>query len=148
MADIATVWLTDRADWQVAGPSLLADDGLQTAVLISLFTDRLAELDDALPEGAAGRRGWWGDAYAATAGDRIGSRLWLLARSKQLPQVLRQAEGYASQALQWLVDDGVASAVDVSAERVRDGVLGLLVTVTRNAAPVQRFRFEAFWKGA
>ena len=81
-------------------------------------------------------------------GDLIGSRLWLLARSKQLPQVLRAAELYASEALQWLVDDGVASAVDVQAEVVRDGLLGLQVSITRSAAPVQRYRFEAFWKGA
>lgn len=148
MSDIATIWQGFGGDWLVAGPSLQADDGLRTAVVLSLFTDRLAGADDALPDANAGRRGWWGDAYAAVPGDLIGSRLWLLARSKQLPQVLRAAELYASEALQWLVDDGVASAVDVQAEVVRDGLLGLQVSITRSAAPVQRYRFEAFWKGA
>lgn len=145
MSDVRTVWRDLGGDWLVQGPSLAEDDGLETAVVISLFTDRLAA--DA-PADAGGRRGWWGDAYAEVDGDLIGSRLWQLAREKQLPGVLARAELYAREALQWLVDDGVASSVAVQAERVRDGVLGLAITITRSAQPIVRFRFESFWKGA
>lgn len=81
-------------------------------------------------------------------GDLIGSRLWLLAPEKQLASVQARAELYAREALQWLVDDGVASSVAVSAELVRQGVLGLAITVTRSAQPVIRYRFDSFWKGA
>lgn len=145
MSDVRTVWRDLGGDWLVQGPSLAEDDGLETAVVISLFTDRLAA--DA-PADAGSRRGWWGDAYGEVDGDLIGSRLWLLAREKQLPQVLARAELYAREALQWLVDDGVASSVDVRAELVRSGVLGLAVTITRSAQPIVRYRFESFWKGA
>lgn len=147
MADIATVWGADGGDWQVRGPSLRADDGLQTAICISLFTDRLAEASDELASGD-NRRGWWGDAYAAVPGDLIGSRLWLLRREKRTAQTLRRAEEYAREALQWLLDDGVARAVTVAAEALGTDVLALQVTVARSAQPVAIYRFEAFWKGA
>lgn len=147
MSDIRTVWRDLGGEWTVSGPALEGDDGLETAVVLSLFTDRLAEPGDTSIEPTA-RRGWWGDAFAEVPGDLIGSRLWLLSREKQLPAVLARAELYAREALQWLVDDGVASAVDVAAEVARQGVLGLAITITRSAAPVVRYRFESFWKGA
>lgn len=150
MADIATVWRDFGGAWEVQGAALLADDGLETAIVLSLFTDRFAEADE-VPSGAASRRGWWGDSYGDLPGDRIGSRLWLLAREKAVPEVLRRAEAYASEALQWLIDDGIASAVSVVAELVpgapSQGAMALAVSVTRSAEPVARYRFESFWKG-
>jgi phage gp46-like protein len=121
----------------------LADDaGLGTAVLLSLFLDRRADADDALPDPAAAaaigpvpaRRGWLGDALAPRAGevpvDRIGSRLWLLSRAKQTTETLRLAEDYAREALAWLLDDGLVTEVTVTAEWVARGLLGLAVQIT------------------
>lgn len=148
MADIRTLWTDLGGDWRLAGPSLEDDDGLETAVVLSLFTDRLADDGEGSVDATA-RRGWWGDAYADESGDLIGSRLWLLAREKRTPAVLGRAELYAREALQWLVTDGVARSVTVAAEASGQAgeVLGLAVTITRSAAPVVQFRFEAFWKG-
>ena len=146
--DIRTVFDADTFsfDWLLARPCLAEDDGLETAVTISLFTDRRANDDDELPSGDD-RRGWWGDALAEVSGDRIGSRLWLLSREKQLPDVLSRAREYALEALQWLVDDGVARSVNVEATSVRQGVLGLTVTIARTRGETARYRFESFWKG-
>lgn len=88
---------------------------LVRAVMISLFTWRRANPDDDLPGDL--RQGWWGDAFPPVANDRIGSRLWLLSRAKLLPETAAKAREYAREALQWLVDDGVAARVDVEAER-------------------------------
>lgn len=145
MGDIASVWNGSGADWQLAAASLADDDGLQTAVVISLFTDRLAQPPDVPPGGA--RRGWWGDAYAEVQGDLIGSRLWLLEREKETPQTLQRAVEYAREALQWLVDDGVCRAVNVAASVPRPGLLALEVEIVRSAAPAAQYRFEVFWKG-
>lgn len=151
MADLRTTFVDFAGDWTVAGPVLAEDAGLKTAVVISLFTDRLAEADDVLPDAGQGvalnRRGWWGDAYTDTPGDRIGSRLWLLAREKQRSEVLRRAETYAAEALQWLLDDGVAREVNVVASSSGPGVLALDIEIVRSAQPVARYRFEDFWKG-
>lgn len=133
MTDAALKFDVDRlrADLVLQGADLAGDDGLETAVLISLFSDRRAEADDAIPGGSGDRRGWWGDGWSETEGDRIGSRLWLLAREKELPSVLRRAEEYAEEALHWLIDDGVARSVQVTAERYRPGVLALQVQIRR-----------------
>jgi phage gp46-like protein len=144
MSDLATTLIQGNAffgfDWSrdAAGPGLVMDDGLQSAVVISLFTDRRADAND-LPTNAPGgdRRGWWGDSFGDVPGDRIGSRLWLLAREK------------AKEALQWLLDDGIASAVNVDAQWMdgRQGVLQLNVEIVRASKPVTKYQFEAFWKG-
>ncbi len=120
------------------------EGGLRTAVLVSLFSDRRAADDDAIPDGTGYRRGWWADAY----NDRpAGSRLWLLAREKQLPDVLARAKGYAEEALEWLREDGVATAVEVGAEWVARGVMALRVRITLADAThfddVFEYRLEA-----
>lgn len=118
-------------DLALSGFDLAADSGLRTAVLLSLLCDRRAEDDDEIPDGTSDRRGWWADAFAERQGDRFGSRLWLLRRSKQIPETARLAREYAEQALVWMVEDGVATSVAVSAEIVRRGVLGLRVAIMR-----------------
>lgn len=145
MADIRTAYENNTFVWRLVGPGFEEDDGLETSIIISLFTDRRAEADDQIS--GDDRRGWWGDLLTEVEGDRIGSRLWLLSREKQLPNVLSKAREYAAEALQWLIEDGIASAVGVAAEIVRTGVLGLAIEITRTAAPPVKYRFEAFWKG-
>lgn len=121
---------------------------LVRAVLVSLFTWRRAQPDDALP--AADRFGWWGDSFATVPGDRIGSRLWLLSRAKLLPETVAQAKEYAQEALQWLVDDGVAAKVEVEAERQGLSTLALACRIYKtggasNAPPVD-IRFTNVWE--
>jgi phage gp46-like protein len=160
MPDLRTAYdaASRRMDYAIAAPGLAEDDGLETAVLLSLFTDRRAEPDEAPPDGSDDRRGWWADAYASTGGDagatdRVGSRLWLLARSKGTAHVLALARSYAEEALAWLVRDGVAWRVEVSAEHMRPAdpaqahALALLVAIHRPARPPARYRFEHVWEG-
>ena len=140
MTDIALSWDVDigAGDLHLAGADLAPDDGLRTAVIVSLFTDRRAGAEDV--EGGTARRGWWGDTLADD--DRIGSLLWLLRREKQTAVVLVRAEGYAREALAWLVEDGIAVAVAVSAEWVAQGRLALDIAIDQRGAPVAEYRFE------
>jgi phage gp46-like protein len=62
--------------------------------------------------------------------------------------VLARAREYAREALEWMIEDGVARAVNVTAEIVSNGVLGLGIEIVRSDKPVARYRFESFWKGA
>lgn len=66
---------------------------------------------------------------AAAAHDRIGSRLWLLGREKQLAEVVRRAKDYAEEALAWLIDDGVARRVSVTPSVPRQGWLWLEIRI-------------------
>lgn len=146
--DIELFWdpQSSRPDIGFANGDLAASHDIKTAVIVSLFTDRRAEDDDRLPDPAGSRRGWWGDGLDAVGvGRRLGSRLWLLSREKQLKEVINRAKEYAQEALVWLVEDGVARSVTVDAQIVQTGLLGLTVEVDREEAAPQRYRFEFAW---
>jgi phage gp46-like protein len=146
--DIALFWDPARfqADFGFSSGDLASDSDLTTAVIVSLFTDRRAEDDDPLPDPSASRRGWWGDALGAVGnGRRIGSRLWLLSREKQLKEVVNRGREYAGEALQWLVEDGVASRVTVDAQIVQTGMLGLFITIEREKRAPAKYRYEFAW---
>ncbi len=145
MTDIALAWGDFEASLTVVGDDLATDEGLETAVIISLFTDRRADESDILPLGEAYRRGWWGDTYPEIEGDKIGSKLWLLSREKQLPEVMRRAEQYARESLQWLIDDKVATDVTVIATNPSMGVLFLQIDITRPAGNAITFRYDYNW---
>lgn len=116
-------------------------DELAQAVLISLFSWRKSEVDDGIK--APTRQGWWGDTFAVVQGDRIGSRLWLLQREKLLPDVLRRAQAYAEQSLQWLIDDRIVERVVVEAKRGGTDQLDLHVTCYK---PQSERAFDAVFK--
>lgn len=122
----------DALDIALASGDLAGNDGLATAVAVSLWSDGRAQADDALPDNTGDRRGWWADGY--TDAGAIGSRLWLLSRSKLTPGVERLAERYAREALQWMIGDGLVQRVDVTAERADNEQLHLHVALTVDPA--------------
>lgn len=123
---------------------MMPTEPLVRAVVVSLFTWRRANPDDELP--ASDLMGWWGDSYAEIAGDKIGSRLWLLSRSTLTQDTLRRAQEYATEALQWLLDDQVATSVTVTSSRLGVHSLGLAVVVTRaESGQVLNLRFADVW---
>ena len=124
MGDITTAWSAAAStfDWTHAGGALASGDDLATAVILSLFTDRQANADDVVLD--ASRRGWWGD-------PTMGSRLWLLERSKRTDETARLAQEYALEALDWLVGDGIAAGVTAAAFWIDARSLGLRVEVRR-----------------
>lgn len=154
MSDLRTVFIDFGGDLAVSGPSLEEDDGLETAVAISLFTDRRVREGEQLPrtalpsDAAIERRGWWGDSFPPVEGHMTGSRLWTLVREKQTDAVAERAREMALEALQWMVEDGIARAVNVNAEIVSPGVLGFEVEIVRSDKPMAQYRFESFWRGS
>lgn len=149
--DIRLTWryANGAADTAVVLNDLARDAGLRTAVMVSLFTDRRAEEGDMLPDGDSDRHGWWGDEFAEVAGDKIGSRLWLLGRARPTEETAQLAKTYAEEALAWLVEDQVASAVEVETEIQRrpDGakMLAMGVRVRKPNGDVVEYRFGSVW---
>lgn len=76
---------------------------------------------------------WW-------ANPALGSRLHELQREKDLPRVGQLAQQYARQALQPLIDDGRALAIDITTSQHGPGRLLLVIEVT--AADGARQTFE------
>lgn len=128
MSDITTQWTLTRGDYAVAGADLAAGGDLATAMLISLFTDRVAGPDDIPPDGTGDPRGWWGD---VADGVPIGSRLWLLERAKRTQETLSRAQDYIAEALQWLIDDGVVARFEIHVEWTAATTLSARVTAVR-----------------
>ena len=146
MADATMVMTENGGELVLSGFDLARDDGLETAVIISLFTDRRASAEQIpveLPQDDL--RGYWGDISNATTANQTGSLLWLLAREKQLPQVLGRAQQYCREALAWMVEDLVATRVEVAAEFVAQGWMLILVDIFRPTGSPVRYRFNYEW---
>lgn len=149
VADLALTWsnVTGDADLSMIDNDLASDRGLETAVLLSLFTDRRAANDDVPPSGdAADRRGWWADQFAATEGDRIGSRLWLLDRATLNGENARKAEEYIREALQWMIDDRVVASIDVAIDITSQrGATLIALALQRPGREAIAFKFAHVW---
>ena len=147
MTDIRIFWTADRGDWTLTGGAIEMGDDLESAILISLFTDRLATTDFKPTDGTNDRRGWWGDSYADADDVQIGSRLWQLERSKKLTSTLNKAREYCAESLQWLIDDGVVSVFKIDAEWQNSTRLALRIAATRPDGSTRPFNFSFAWVG-
>lgn len=141
--DIKTIWEPDKVlgDWQTGGGGLQDGNDLETAILISLFTDRLARTDDGID--SDDRRGWWGDTNSEYP---IGSRLWLLRREKLTTKVALKAEDYANEALVWLLDDGVVTAISANAQIVYPKRLNLIINYQQPEKAQVSVKFSWVWE--
>lgn len=163
--DIAIIWnvLEARGDWAIVSGDLALDNPLRSAVMVSLFTDRVAPEQpsasdqqvgitppgNAANSGLRGRRGWWGDAFADLP---IGSRLWQLRRAIKVGEkaVLLELEQILREALDWLIDDGVVSKIDVatawSVLNANTAEFSVSLWEPGSAQP-QTFLFSWAWEG-
>lgn len=118
--DVKIIWDNDLAegDIQFKNEDLVREEGLETSVFISLFTDRRADEDDEL-DNPDDKRGWWGDDLE-TNGDQIGSKLWLLDRAKTDQATINKAKDYIYESLEWMLTDGVIADLNVIVERVEN----------------------------
>jgi phage gp46-like protein len=149
MTDIAILWSNDSFSGDIAldGGRLVTDDGLRTAMLISLFTDARAREDDPLPDDGADPRGWWGNAYSPVAGRELGSRLWLLNREKLTAATVERARVYAAEALAWLKTDGIVSELTVEATRLGNQMIALKIVVDRPEGPSRQV-YDFVWEAS
>lgn len=131
---------------------VVADYSLLTSVIISLFTDAKASIDDELPDPRdLDLRGWWGNSTnPLRPSDQVGSKLWLLERSKATKETLNKAEQYTRDALQWIIDEGIAKRTDIVVENQRSeisgtNILGIHVAIIRPDDITETFKFILEW---
>lgn len=139
--DILLTWnnAIGQADISMAGADLAVGHDLETAVLISLFSDRTADADDVLPADAvADPRGWWADVYEA---GRLGSKLWQVFGRVRNQDTLNFARDAATQALQWLIDDKVAATVKVAPSYYGSGGLRLDIAITQPNGTTNQYSY-------
>ncbi|HGM5579294.1 TPA: phage GP46 family protein [Pseudomonas putida] len=115
----------------------------QRAAVISLLTWRRAESDDRLDD--AERQGWWGDSFPTVADDRIGSRLWLLRRRALDAATVRDAEAFARESLDWMLEDGRVIDVAVTVTRGPDR-LNLAVALSLRDGGQVTLKLDNLWQ--
>lgn len=149
MGDLALTYdnTTGLMDLRLEEDDLAQDEGLETAVLVALFLDRRANDDDVLPLAEAeDRRGSWADQFPLVEADKIGSRLWQLARAPLIASTGHDAEEFSREALQWMIDDDVARDIEITAET--DGQrLTLSLVINRPNGDAVSFAFGHVWDG-
>lgn len=110
MADILLEHTDDGGDVRVASGSLAIDDGLSTAVYLSLFggngsddgTDATAPLQ------------WWGNRLETEPARKVRSAMQALIKASALNSAsLLRIEQAGARDLAWLVDQGLAEAIAV-----------------------------------
>jgi phage gp46-like protein len=137
-------------------PDNLIDEtqALATAVIVALGTDRHANADDPLPDDYSDdRRGWWADTDAEKIwnGWTIGSRLWLLNRSKITSAASRygatvaRAESYCREALQPFITNRIASRIDVNAQRTNIERIDTDITIYRGPLSAIQLQYQVLW---
>ena len=89
--------------------------GLESAILVSLFSDRRAAADEVADP--LRRRGWICDLVSAIPGDRHGSGLWLYAQSRLTETTAASVAAEARNALDWLIQEGLCNSVACSVTR-------------------------------
>jgi phage gp46-like protein len=142
--DIRVIWDNTQTsgDWGLAQGDLETGQDLETACLVSLFTDALATPDFTPTDGTTDRRGWWADPYND---ESLGSNLWQFERAKKLRSTLGDARRYTLDALQWLIDDGVAQTIECNTQWVGSTMLAIAVAITKPNGSETRFRYALTW---
>lgn len=141
---------------------LLLDSGLldereemATSVRVALGTDRLAAVDEVLPDlDSTDRRGWWGDLDAEEiwSGWPIGCKNWLLTRAKiteaqsREGSTLQRARQYTKDALQPFIDKKVATLINTSAVRTELNRIEVTATIFRGPLAEIDLRYQILWQ--
>lgn len=144
--DISKIWQPQNsyADYVMSGPVLQTGTDLETAFLNSVFSDREAAPDDVIPDGSNDPRGWHGDAGEPYP---IGSRMWLLERSKLTADIPLRAKDYLAECLQWMLDDGVVSDVQIQTAVILPSMLGAAVQLYQQKGVALARNYAWVWQG-
>ncbi len=148
-----TGWDQDFGDWSLDGDALSDNAQILSAVALCLFTDRRADADLTLPSASDDRRGWFGDVIDLREDlgeDKIGSLIWLFERSALTKETIEGIEDAANDALETLIDQGVAVSKTVNVEvEYESGQVSIEVILFSQDGSVQfDQRFTRLWRQA
>lgn len=125
MIDLAVQLKQGEYDFVIENQGLKSEIGLKSAILISLLTDARAMPEDNIS--SSDLRGWWGDSLEPESAS-LGSRLWTL-RGRPITAIMAKAQSFAQEALNWLLEDGVASKIEIKTYRHQTEALGFAITI-------------------
>lgn len=104
---------------------LKSTQGFTSALLMSIFCERRATPSEVAPPEK--RRGWWGNAFLGFTDFEIGSKLWLLSQARADQVTLNNSITFATNALDWLIDDKYIDKINITAEYNEQNILLLAI---------------------
>lgn len=141
--NLAVIDRLGPADIQVTEYTLHRDPTFENSILISLGTDAKAEEGDILPQGEENKNGWFG---SILLGFNLGSKDWLLSRSKISEETIALKKQYTLQALSWMVGDQIAENIEVQVVRNGKGRLDTKCLIVRQKKPNVYFKYTDNWE--
>jgi phage gp46-like protein len=102
------------ADLVFKGGQPVMDQGLENAALISLHT----------------REGWFGNIFARSPAEKIGSKYEATLEQPITLGTLTAAQNAAQNALQWLIDKKIASSVEAACSNPQGAVIRTVIVVS------------------
>lgn len=132
------------ADISVKDGDAVQDGGLDTSILISLFTDSRVNEEERkkLQNPILYSGGWFGEVFE---GMSLGNKAWLLNKSKITQNVLNQFQEQFTNSLKWLVEEGIADSVRVSVSQFTDGI-EINVKVFRAQSTDNEYKYFYNWE--
>jgi len=118
---------TPAYDIAIENGDMVPDTGLETAILTSILSDQRAD-ESQVPQPEF-RRGWIGDLVTPFPGVKYGSLIWLTEQSRLTQSVLNSIKDFAQKSLQWMIDTGLANAVEATATRQGSNTVLLTIRV-------------------
>jgi len=140
--------LCDQRRYDPSTDSFILKSSLQVAIELALFTDRRANTEEIRKfQGGRierlSRRGFWPNTY----NDIVqGSGLWLLSRGKKSNETLADAEKYARECTQHLIDEGIVATITPTAS-FRGEALVLLIQYAKPDGQEFGFTYQFTWDG-
>ncbi|MCK5019188.1 MAG: phage GP46 family protein [Candidatus Peribacteraceae bacterium] len=126
--DIKLILESGAFDIAIETGDLENEEGFDTAIWVSLFTDaRAGETQVLSPEN---RRGWLGNTVSDIEERQLGGLLWLAEQRRLTQDTLNELIDYARKSLNWMVEDNIAQKVEVDGEIVPRNGMALSITIT------------------
>jgi len=129
-------------DLQISGSDFASVDGFETAVPTSFFSNARA-IESRVPA-ARKRRGWVGNILTILTGRELGGTLWTLDQARITEDTLNFAETYARESLQWMLDDRIATNINVDVRQQDDSsiIIATKITTLDNATT----KYVSLWR--
>ncbi len=129
-------------DIVVSNGTIQSVDGLESAILVSLFTD--ARASSAIVGDPLLRRGWVGNILVQNLERELGSVLWLADQARTDQNTLNFFQDEVRNAFQWMLDDNVVSRVTIATE-IEDSVT-IKVSISFLTTNNQLERYVILWR--
>ena len=121
-------------DFEIEEGDIKSEAGMNTSVLMSLFSNLEV----------SGEGGYWGDFLSEITDDRLGSRIWQLARRGNTTNNRRELTGAIEEALGWMIEDSVVGRVSASIGQLTTSSVELIINIY-NFADERLTAFNFLW---